>query len=125
MAQPGCVNLVFDGESTDVLWPLGASHGRWSVQLPDPESAWDAAGLRETIRSRSPWFAPELEELQPRGVRSKLFRTGSEGLLMLVNEDNHRHLGVDVTGLNTLEGRELKMLYGAEAATVDRGGARL
>ena len=39
-------------------------------------------------------------------------------MLILVNEDNHRHLGVDVTGLLAVEGRELSLLYGSQSAKV-------
>ena len=56
------------------------------------------------------------------GVRVLLRRKGSEFLLILVNEDAHRHLGVDVTGLDLLEGRTLNQLSGSETAVIDRGG---
>lgn len=56
------------------------------------------------------------------GVRSQLLRHGTDYLLILVNEDPDRHLGVDVTGLEMLEGRELSELYGKEQATVRHGG---
>jgi hypothetical protein len=57
-----------------------------------------------------------------RGVRVRLLRHGTDCLLILVNEDPHRHLGVDVTGLELLAGRELKQLFGAETATVSQAG---
>jgi hypothetical protein len=56
------------------------------------------------------------------GVRVSLRRHGDEWLLMLVNEDAHRHLGVDVTGLEALAGRRLVELYGDDEATVEHGG---
>jgi len=56
------------------------------------------------------------------GVRAKLFRHGSDYLLILVNEDSQRHLGVDVTGLEMLHGRKLSLLYGSETAKVQHGG---
>jgi len=56
------------------------------------------------------------------GVRSRLFRDGSDYLVVLVNEDEHRHLGVDVTGLHSLNGRQLELLYGQETADVKDGG---
>ena len=55
------------------------------------------------------------------GVRAKLFRYGNEFLLMLVNEDNHHRLGVDVHGLQPINGRKLHLLYGEETAVVSRG----
>ncbi len=47
---------------------------------------------------------------------------GSDYLLILANEDEHRHLGVDVTGLDALAGRTLTQLYGSETAQVEHGG---
>jgi hypothetical protein len=55
------------------------------------------------------------------GVRASLRQVDSEWLLILVNEDGHRHLGVDVSGLELLEGRKLYQLYGADVATVEHG----
>ena len=56
------------------------------------------------------------------GVLVQLYRDGSEFLVVLVNEDNQRHLGVDVTGLESLGGRTLKLLYGSETAAVEHEG---
>lgn len=55
------------------------------------------------------------------GVRLLLLCSGNEYLLMLVNEDDHHRLGVDVTGLEPLDGRELHLLYGAESHVVAGG----
>ena len=56
------------------------------------------------------------------GVRGMLKRNQEDYLLILVNEDNHRHLGVDVTELETLNGRTLHLLYGDEKVIVRKGG---
>jgi hypothetical protein len=56
------------------------------------------------------------------GVRAKLFEMNNDVLLILVNEDGHRHLGVDVTGLGQIEGRELSLLYGVETCRIEHGG---
>jgi hypothetical protein len=61
-------------------------------------------------------------EPQGLGVRASLRRHGNQWLLILVNEDAHRHLGVDVTGLDALEGRRLVELYGDDEVTVEHGG---
>jgi hypothetical protein len=50
-----------------------------------------------------------------------LRQAGDEWLLVLVNEDDTRHLGVEVTGLAALNGRELHLLYGDESSSVERG----
>ena len=56
------------------------------------------------------------------GVSGLLKHSGGDSLLILVNEDDHRHLGVDVTGLTPLNGRTLHQLYGDKQAVVRRGG---
>ncbi|MBI2924302.1 MAG: hypothetical protein HYY24_01205 [Verrucomicrobia bacterium] len=57
-----------------------------------------------------------------RGVSVVVRRTGREWLIALVNEDNHAHMGVEVTGLKRLEGRTLAVLYDTETATVKKQG---
>ena len=57
-----------------------------------------------------------------RGVRLLARRTGREWLIVLVNEDNHPHMGVEMTGLTKLNGQTVELLYGSETATVKRGG---
>jgi predicted methyltransferase len=66
-----------------------------------------------------------LVELEPdssaRGVRISVRRTGQEWIAILVNEDDRSYLGVEVTGLNELNGRTLELLYGSEQTKVERG----
>jgi hypothetical protein len=73
------------------------------------------SGVRATL-------IDDLFDTPGRGVRARLLRHQTDYLLMLVNEDAQRHLGVDVTGLEMLNGRELSELYGTERATVSDGG---
>jgi hypothetical protein len=65
-----------------------------------------------------------LVELQPdpsaRGVRMSVRRVGQDWIVIMVNEDNNPYLGVEVTGLDELNGRTLELLYGDEKVTVDR-----
>ncbi|HJN89537.1 MAG TPA: hypothetical protein QGG93_04310, partial [Verrucomicrobiota bacterium] len=56
------------------------------------------------------------------GIRGMLKRNQEDYLLILVNEDNHRHLGVDVTQLEALNDRTLHLLYGDEKTVVRSGG---
>jgi len=56
------------------------------------------------------------------GVRGALKGNQADYLLILVNEDDHRHLGVDVTELEVLNGRTLHLLYGDEKVVVRKGG---
>ncbi|HUZ46051.1 MAG TPA: hypothetical protein VMW54_05390 [Terriglobia bacterium] len=56
-----------------------------------------------------------------RGVRWLARRVGSDWVIVLVNEDNHPHLGVEVEGLDALNGRKLVQLYGPETDAVSHG----
>jgi predicted methyltransferase len=66
-----------------------------------------------------------LVELEPdpsaRGVRISVRRAGREWIVILVNEDDRSHLGVEITGLEEMNGRALQLLYGSEQTTVERG----
>jgi 2-polyprenyl-6-methoxyphenol hydroxylase-like FAD-dependent oxidoreductase len=55
LASPHRMQLVLADRRTDVLWPLAAERGRWSVQLDGDEPA-EVAELRRHIRARAPWF---------------------------------------------------------------------
>ena len=46
-------------------------------------------------------------------------------IIMLVNEHNHRHLGVDVGGLAKWEGRTLAELCGSDEAPVQDGSTAM
>lgn len=63
----------------------------------------------------------DLFDLPGLGVRTALFKANDDFLLLLVNEDDHRHLGVDVQGLEPLNGRTLSLLYGDENLKVRDG----
>ena len=58
---------------------------------------------------------------QRAGVSITARRTGREWLVVLVNEDEHAHMGVEVTGLDALNGTEFVELYGEEKTTVAEG----
>ena len=60
-------------------------------------------------------------ELSDRGVRWLARRAGSDWLIVLANEDNHPHMGVEVRGLESLNGLRLELLYGSETAIVGEG----
>jgi hypothetical protein len=69
------------------------------------------------------WFS-EKEEWPPAkklGVRSSVRKTGSDWLIILVNEDDSPHYGVEVAGLDDLNKRKLHLLYGEENVFVDKG----
>ncbi len=69
------------------------------------------------------WFHEQEGWPPPRalGVRSSARKAGDDWLIILVNEDNFAHYGVEVSGLNDLNGRKLYLLYGEENTNVTKG----
>ena len=57
-----------------------------------------------------------------RGVSVTARRTGRDWLIILVNEDPDSHMGVEVVGLDALNGTEFLELYGDEKTTISEGG---
>ena len=57
-----------------------------------------------------------------RGVRSFARRAGRDWLIVLVNEDDRHHMGVEVGGLSKLNAQNLEVLYAPETAAVKKGG---
>ena len=55
------------------------------------------------------------------GVKVSARRFGREWIVILVNEDTERHMGVEVKGLEPLNGHELVQLYGDETVKVEKG----
>ena len=64
--------------------------------------------------------APREEEDRD-GVKAIARRVGREWLLVLVNESDHRHMAVEVSGLDDVDGTHFDLLYGTETATVQKG----
>ena len=59
--------------------------------------------------------------LSVRGVSITARRIGRDWLFVLVNEDEHSHMGVEVVGLDALNGTEFIQLYGEEKTVVSEG----
>jgi len=105
--------------------------GSWTID--DPAFRRSLYALTAELAKLEPYLvAPQDEAVQvrvvddlfdppERNVRATLRPIRDDGLLILVNEDAHRHLGVEITGLDALEGHELKLLYGTETVRVRRG----
>jgi hypothetical protein len=55
------------------------------------------------------------------GVAMSVRRAGDDWLIVLVNEDDGRHMGVEVSGLDAIEGKEVVLLYGSETHRVTDG----
>lgn len=58
---------------------------------------------------------------EERGVRIAARCAEGEWIIILVNEDDRAHMGVEVRGLEPLEGKTLKALYAEEESAVHRG----
>ncbi len=65
--------------------------------------------------------ATERSRPRPFGVSHIIRKVGKDWLLILVNEDDWPHLGVEVTGLKELEGKTLERIHGTGNVTVQRG----
>jgi hypothetical protein len=64
----------------------------------------------------------EMSDGKPlKGVRAVARQVGDDWLVILVNEDDQWHLGVELAGLKGLDGRTLDLLYGSESAAIDHG----
>ena len=62
-----------------------------------------------------------LDDRPTRGVRATVRKAGDGWLIVLVNDDETRHMAVEVSGLDAIEGRTLQLLYGGESETVTGG----
>ena len=56
-----------------------------------------------------------------KGVRVTVKRHGDDWIIILVNEDNRSHFGVEISGLESLNGTNMKLLYGTEEYSVKHG----
>ncbi len=61
------------------------------------------------------------EERAGNGVSVAVRRAGEDWLVMLLNEDDKKHMGVEISGLGALDNRALVLLYGDEPAPVVNG----
>lgn len=64
---------------------------------------------------------PSDDDETTKGIHSLVRHAGEDWIVAVVNEDDQRHMGVVVSGLESLEGNPLLLLYGDESAKV-RGG---
>jgi hypothetical protein len=90
--------------------------------LTAPEESYVQVKLIEGKRRTDPMPGHE-GDLPPAelGVRVVARRTGRDWLIVLVNEDDRMQFGVEVSGLDALNGVEFVLLYGDETATVNGG----
>jgi hypothetical protein len=108
-----------------------------STEIKDPAFRQSIYAVTSELASLQPFLTQQplpnvravvvrdLFEPPGEGVRIDVRRNGDALLVILVNEDNHRHMGVDIQGLESFEGRKLSELYGADEVTVENGGFTL
>ncbi len=107
--------------------------GSWTIDDPEfrrnlHRLTSELAGLEgflvgEELRGVSTRCIAEVFDPPGGNVRVQVRRVANEFLVLLVNEDPHRHLAVEVTGLRDLEGRLLHPRQAAPTTSprVDRG----
>jgi len=60
---PDEARIVFSDSTTNVLWPITAVRGRWSLQLTQEEGD-DPVSVKALLERRAPWFsAPHIQEI--------------------------------------------------------------
>ncbi|MBM3238894.1 hypothetical protein FJZ31_21595 [Candidatus Poribacteria bacterium] len=106
------------------LYALTSELAALQLFLTAPEERYAQVGVIE--RRRRTETVPKAENLGDTvytelGVRMTARRTGRDWLIILVNEDNKIQMGVEVSGLDDLNGMDFVLLYGDETVTVKRG----
>ncbi len=97
------MSLVIRDESTDVLWPIDADRGRWSVQLQDLSRPPDAAGLKELIGRRAPWFETDfgtIDWLTTVSFQRGLAKRFGRGRVWLAGDAAHYTSPIGVQSMN-------------------------
>lgn len=117
-------SAIVHGASGILYW--GSDHGQ-------------STGLRQSLYA----LVSELASLQPfltapslkgvsvevirskpdeqQGVQTMIKQVGEDWLVMVVNEDNERHMAAVIKGLEALDGKTLQLLYGEETAKIRKG----
>ena len=57
---PSRLHVTLCADSVDVMWPLSAGRGRWSVELGGPASDEVLPRIKSAVAERSPWFGEDL-----------------------------------------------------------------
>lgn len=77
-----------------------------------------AAPIRRELPTQ---LIPDLFDPAGKGVKTLLCQLEDEQLLIVLNLDPHRHLAVEIGGLEALDGQRLHQLYGNEMQIPKRG----
>ncbi len=77
--------------------------------------------VAETLPNVQAEVILDLFENSGRGVRTMGRQVGDDLFVLVVNEDEHRHMAVEVSGVTNWNGRTLFELYGTDETTVEKG----
>lgn len=114
----GATGILYWGTNTIDDPAFRTSLGAAASEL----SALEPMLVAESLEGAEAKLIDDLFDPAGLGVRVLVKQRGTDIVVLLVNEDPQRHLGVDVTGLESVEGRTLHLLYGDERRTIRRGG---
>jgi 2-polyprenyl-6-methoxyphenol hydroxylase-like FAD-dependent oxidoreductase len=116
--SPDRLQLVLNGATVDVLWPLGPERARLSLQTPNGSSS--DPDPRERVRSRAPWCPPpeRLEWTATVHFQPSLARRFGKGRVWLAGDSCHATSPVGVQSMNIgmREGRDLARRLGERMA---------
>lgn len=140
------VRVVFEKDTTSVLWPVGSHRYRWSFQLRDLTAPWDSrtkdrllmsvgggqfphleqAALRQLISERAPWFQATIENVHwsiEVRFEHRLASAFGSGRVWLAGDAAHMAGPVAVQSMNVgfREVDQLCDLYGGVLAGNDCG----
>lgn len=104
--------VVFGGDTTNVVWPLSDSRGRWSLQVDEPPKDASLESFRRLLQARVPWFQTEIDELDwaSSGVfERRLVESFCRGRVLLLGDAAHMTGPVGVQSMNVAlrEARDL------------------
>jgi hypothetical protein len=76
---------------------------------------------KDNITPLAAHVIPDLFEAKGNGVKAIQCHRDGHSVLIVLNKDSHRHLAVEVKGLELLNGRRLHLLYGNEVQRPEDG----
>ncbi len=106
------MDLIFHGESTDVLWPIENERARWSLRIRDTDLVPDVKVMEQMIRTRAPWFEAPITRVHwhtTTAFERRLVDRFGHGRAWLVGDAGHltSPLGVQSMNVGLREGRDL------------------
>ncbi len=106
------MNLIFHGESTDVLWPVENERARWNLRIRNTDLVPDVQVMKKMIRQRAPWFEAPIRQVHwhtSTAFERRLVDRFGHGRVWLVGDAAHltSPIGVQSMNIGLREGRDL------------------